>query len=194
MQIRWTWLTVVAALLTACAGVPASVAPSASPSAPATSTPLASEAAAPELVGEWVGIHDCQRIVDALREAGFDEAVVLENVLGNMLVPDASAPDDLADPADPCRDAVPREHSHFFTAAGAFGSRDFDGNQVDDGTFEIVDEDTVSISGTDFGFTINGDTLLLEPIVPDGCLTFECQWSIMVAMAGEPMTRSSPGY
>jgi hypothetical protein len=151
------------------------------------------------LVGEWVGIHDCQAIVDALRAAGFDESVVLETVVGNGLVPDANTPEDLADPADPCRDAVLREHSHFFTAEGAFGSRDFDGRQVDEGTYEILDKDTLSISGrgdenrpvtAEFGFKIDADTLTLEALVPDGCLTPDCQWAIMVAMAGQPMKRT----
>lgn len=114
-------------------------------------------------------------------------------------MPDARTPEDLADPADPCRDAVLREHSHFFTAAGDFGSRDFDERQVDDGTYEILDEDTLSISGmwdenravtAEFGFKIDGDTLTLEALVPDECRTIDCQWGIMVAMVGQPMKRT----
>lgn len=186
-------LALVSLLLASCGGTTGtptiSASAAASEAAPSTSA-IASEAALSPLVGEWVGIHDCDRIVEALRTAGFDEAVVLEAVLGNGLVPDATSADDLADPADPCADAVPREHGHFFTASGAFGSTDYDGNQVDDGTYTIVDEDTVSINGTEFGYVVEGDTLTLEAIIPDGCLAFECQWSIMVAMPGQSLERA----
>jgi hypothetical protein len=143
-------------------------------------------------VGEWAGIHDCEWIVDALRSAGFEEAFVLENVVGNALVPGVTSVDDLADSADPCADAVPREHGHFFTADGAFGSTDHNGEQVDDGAYEVVDDDTVSINGTEFGYQISGDTLTLESLAPDGCVTFECGWSIMVAMAGQSLERVGP--
>lgn len=188
MMLRGAGALLMVAILAACGGAGASSATQSATQA----TPTLEPAVATALVGEWVGIHDCEKIVTALREAGFGENVVLENVLGNGLVPDASRPEDLEDPADPCRDAVPREHSHFFTPDGEFGSRDFDGNQVDDGSYRVIDADTVRISTSEFGFTIDGDTLQLTPIVPDGCMTFECQWSIMVAMAGEPLTRSDP--
>jgi hypothetical protein len=185
------------ALLVACAGPnPADVpSPSSSPStAPhlASPAPSASAAAANELVGEWIGVHDCARIVEALREAGFEESFVIEAVVGNALVPEASSADDLADPADPCADAVSREHGHFFTETGAFGSTDHNGQQVDDGTYEVVDHDTVSINGTEFGYEITGDRLTLRSLAPEGCTTFECGWSIMVAMAGEPLERGVP--
>jgi hypothetical protein len=38
----------------------------------------------------------------------------------------------------------PLEHDHFFTADGAFGSHDQNGEEVDSGDFELVDRDTVS--------------------------------------------------
>jgi hypothetical protein len=155
----------------------------------ATRSPRESVFVESPLVGSWVGIHECELIVQALREAGFDETVVLENVVGNGLVPDANSPQDIADPANPCAGAVPREHGHFFTTAGEFGSTDYNDEEVDFGTYEIVDDDTVSINGTEFGYAIEEDTLTLEAIVPAGCLTFECQWSIMVAMAGQPLQR-----
>jgi hypothetical protein len=94
---------------------------------------------------------------------------------------------------------VPREHGHSFTETGEFGSTDFDGEQVDDGTFTIVDDDTIVIGpnfsesnspATELGYSIDGDMLTLEPIVPEGCVEFVCLWSIMVAMAGEPLTRA----
>jgi hypothetical protein len=44
--------------------------------------------------------------------------------------------------AVPRAPTVARTHSHSFTAGGRFGSRDWNGNQVDDGTYEIVDDHT----------------------------------------------------
>jgi pimeloyl-ACP methyl ester carboxylesterase len=193
-----TVLISIILLLAACGGS----APTRSESAAASEPERSTSASAPTsidspIVGEWIGTHDCERIVEALGAAGFDEATILEVVVGERLVPDAESPEDLADPTAPCADAVPREHGHFFTNASAFGSTDFDGEQVDDGTFTVVDDDTLVISpnftetdapATEFGYTIDGDTLTLEPIVPDGCVEFVCLWSIMVAMAGEPLT------
>jgi hypothetical protein len=180
-------LAAIWVVVTACAA-PAAI-ESASTST-AVTPPSASSTATEPLVGEWIGVHECDRIVEALRIAGFDESVVIDAVVGNALVPDATSVDDLADPANPCADAVPREHGHFFTASGVFGSTDHNGEQVDDGTYDVVDGDTLSINGTEFGYAIDGDSLTLQPIVADGCVTFECGWSIMVAMAGEPLERS----
>ena len=42
--------------------------------------------------------------------------------------------------------AVPLRHSHFFTEDGQFGSRDDAGDQVDDGTYRAVDDNTIVIS------------------------------------------------
>lgn len=197
MQNRMTAAATLAMLVTACAGPGQADPPPPSTSIAAESASTqpslpASAVATSELVGHWIGVHDCERIVEALREAGFDEAVVLENVVGNALVPGTTSVEDLADAADPCADAVAREHGHFFTADGTFGSTDHTGQQVDVGTYEIVDKDTVSINGTEFGFAITGDALTLESLAPVGCVTFECGWSIMVAMAGEPLARGEP--
>jgi hypothetical protein len=136
-----------------------------------------------------VGTHDCSKIVEALRTAGFEESVVLDAVMGNELVPDATSPEDLTDLTNPCDDAVPREHSHYFTADGAFASRDFRGQQVDDDAYTITEPGTVVIGQSTFHYSIDGDTLMLEPIVPAGCVTDDCGWSIMVGMAGTPLER-----
>ena len=196
MRNHRTYLAAIALLVVSCASPNQADESAAPPSTAAMSTQPGASAhggTSSELVGEWTGMHDCDRIVQAFRAAGFEEAIVLENVVGNALVPEVTSVDGLADPADPCADAVPREHGHFFTADGAFGSTDHNGQQVDDGTYEVVDEDTVRINGTEFGYEISDDTLTLVSLAPDGCVTFECGWSIMVAMAGEPLERTSDG-
>ena len=182
----------VAALLVA-AGCTACGAGSTSPSAVvATPSPQTSPSAAPSLidsplVGEWVGVYDCEALADALASAGQGE-VVAEIITGSGLVPGASSPDDLADPSNPCQDVIAVEHGHFFTADGRFGSRDAEGNQVDDGTYEIVDDDTVLINGTEFGYEVAGDELTLESDT-ESCVDDECIYSVMVAMGGHPLQR-----
>lgn len=186
MATRWGWVLVIGLLGASC-GDDDDPDTSAEES---TTTAVSEDTTGATLVGSWVGVHDCDAIVEALREAGVEETVVVENVVGNGLVPGAATVADLADPSNPCADAIPREHGHFFTADGRFGSTDFNGDQVDDGTYEIVDDDTLSINGTEFSFSVEGDELTLQPPpVSSDCSDFECQWSIMVAMPGQTLTR-----
>lgn len=93
---------------------------------------------------------------------------------------------------------MPREHSQFFTADGQFGSRDFNGQQVDDGPYKIIDGRTVEIGseGTRFHYRISGNTLRLDPVempdcAPQGC--FEAVWSVMMPFPGKTWTRVSYG-
>ena len=67
---------------------------------------------------------------------------------------------DLKDPTKPCDGAVERQHSHFFTADGAFGSKDFDGQQVDDGTYTLEGNDGIVINGKRFTYEVQGDELV----------------------------------
>jgi hypothetical protein len=170
---------------------PASSAPA---SAPAAGSPAGSvEVSA--IVGEWVGVHDCARIVAMMHEAGLDE-FALEQVWGNGLIPGVTAEAGIKDASKPCEGAVQRKHSHFFTADGRFGSKDFDGNQVDDGTY-TVDGDLLTINDGRFRFSIDGDKLTLEPEPVDtsGCTTKDCKftaaWVLMVAMPGSTWTRGT---
>ena len=97
-----------------------------------------------------------------LDDAGLDEFVA-ESVYGNGLVPGASSEADLKDPSQPCLGAVRRAHSHFFTATGEFGSRDFNGQRVDDGHYVIQESSTeIAMNGTPFGFYVDGDELTLH--------------------------------
>ena len=127
------------------------------PAATATAAASTVSTAPADLVGEWERETRCDEIVAALQAAGLENRIV-EVAAG--FVPGATGPDAVEDPADPCRDAVPLRHSHFFTADGQFGSRDQDGNQVDDGTYRIVDEGTFVVSkefpDVTFHYTIDG--------------------------------------
>ena len=173
---------------------------SASPQPSTTQAPTATTSEAsppPAIVGEWVGVHDCNRIVTMLKDAGLDDDYIAEQVNGNGLVPGVDAESDTLDPSSPCAEAVPRAHSHFFTADGFFGSKDFTGEQVDDGGWRLEGDDVLVINGTPFRYRIDGDELTLEPpeIDMSNCGVPDCEflatWVRMVAMPGTTWTRGT---
>jgi hypothetical protein len=144
------------------------------------------------LVGTWERVTRCQEAVSALTQAGLDNWV-LETVAGNGFIPGVTDPDQITEPADPCMGAVPRVHSHFFTQDGRFGSLDWNGEQVDDGTYEIVDNHTFVISKefpeeVTFNYTVRGDdSLTFEAAMIPDCAPdcFEAGWSVVVAYPGK---------
>ena len=145
-----------------------------------------SATAASALVGEWERETRCEEIVPALQAAELDAWVV-------DFAAAFSPNGEVGDPEDPCADATPLRHSHFFTDDGLFGSRDENGNEVDDGTYR-VEGDTIVISkefpDVTFRFEINGDELTLDPVIPDcGPECFESAWSVSVAYPGNSWTR-----
>jgi hypothetical protein len=121
-----------------------------------------SEPVAP-IVGRWQQLHTCQELVDALNALGL--GAVAPGVVGDYF-PDQTF-DELAAKDDLCSGAKPQQHSHFFTADGLFGSLDQYGNQVDDGTYVIVDSNTFQIGDATFDYSIQGGTLQLTPVITD---------------------------
>jgi hypothetical protein len=143
----------------------------------------------------------CQDYVRALRAAGFEEAA-LESAVGNGFIPGVATVEELADPAHPCRGAIPRQHSHFFTSDGLFGSLDWNSNQVDEGTYEVVDDHTFVIPygfeegppiEVTFHYRIHGNTIAFDPVMPSDCSTSPCReaaaWSVAVALPGKNWRR-----
>jgi hypothetical protein len=112
-------------------------------SAPATSSPSRSPSTQdpPAIVGEWHRLQSCSELEQVMTSAGLDQAL-LESIAGDGWIPGVTSVDQIADPTDPCEGAIAREHSHFFTADGRFGSRDANGQQVDDGHYELIGDDT----------------------------------------------------
>jgi len=197
-------VAVIAVIAAACSGSAASSPPSSAPSI-AVSKPSAAPSAAPistgsapagsnaAIVGEWVGVHDCEHIVAMLKAAKQDE-FVLSELAGSGLLPGVDTPSQIKDPAHPCVGAVQQRHSHFFTKDGQFGSKDFHASQVDDGTWKI-EGDKLVINDQPFGFAISGDQLTLTPpkIDTSKCTDKACRfmaaWVLMVAMPGQTWTR-----
>jgi hypothetical protein len=140
------------------------------------------------LIGTWTRPTTCQELVAALEDAGLGD-LAPETVAGNGLVP--GTPKQLAAKDDLCEGAVPREHSHFFTPLGIFGSLDWNLRQVDDGTYELVDERTFTIGDATFHFRVNGDKIRFVPVLPDDCAQVDyCSWMIAVAFPGHSWTRT----
>jgi hypothetical protein len=98
--------------------------------------------APPPLVGRWEQTHHCDDLVQAFDDVGLE----------------AIAPS--------CKGKHPQLHFHFFTASGQFGSLDKNEQQVDDGTYEIIDAHTFQIGESTFQYDVTGgDTLTLEPVI-----------------------------
>jgi hypothetical protein len=133
--------------------------------------------------------------VQALTEAGLGRYAA-EHVAGEGWVPGVSDPSELKDPKHPCRGAVPLKHSHFFTANGEFGSKDAQGDTVDDGRFELADERTVIVTKefgeVTFHFVADDEKLVLTPVLPkcakDGC--FAAQWAVGMSYPGLEWSRT----
>lgn len=149
------------------------------------------------IVGDWERLMTCEERVSALEKAGLGQFAG-EHVAGNEMIPGISFDEpELVDPENPCKGAVPRKHGHFFTSEGLFGSTDHKDRQVDDGTFELVDDRTVVITNPDasvtFDFRIEDGRLFLDPVIPScvktGC--WEAQWAVAVASPGRPWRRST---
>ena len=162
-----------------------------STAAPATTEPSTGSA----IVGEWVGVHECARIVTMLTDAGLEEFLG-DAVYGNELIPGVDpSTTTLKDPSKPCDGAVERQHSHFFTADGAFGSKDFNGQTVDGGTYSLEDDGAIVINSMQFQYQVDGDTLTLQPdpvdisACTDKMCRFYAAWVLMVAMPGTTWTR-----
>jgi hypothetical protein len=161
--------------------------------APADTQPSSTGDDVPGLVGEWSRTTTCQQRADALEAAGLGRFAA-EHAAGDGFVPGVTSVDQLEDAKHPCKDAVPQVHSHFFTADGQFGSRDAQGNQVDDGAYQLEGDDALAIGSVTFHYAISSDgtTLMLDPVLPacakKGC--WEAQWAVAVAYPGLPWERT----
>jgi hypothetical protein len=190
---RFGRLRLVGALMGLTMVTMGAVGPMASATPTSAAATAASTAPANPLVGTWQRVHKCNEVVQILRKAGFGQQIILEQIVDQAFLEGVTSPDQIADPRHPCRGAVPRKHYHFFTADGQFGSLDFNGQQVDEGTYRIIDDRTVEI-GLLFHYRISGNNLRLEVVempdcAPQGC--FEAVWAVMMPFPGKKWTRVS---
>jgi hypothetical protein len=110
---------------------------------------------------------------------------LLESIAGDGWIRGVTKVSQIKDHAHPCAGSVARKHSHFFTADGQFGSRDANGQQVDDGKYRLIG-DAFVIDGVTFHYTIrNNDALSITPETPDCAPScFKAGWSMAVAYPG----------
>jgi hypothetical protein len=173
-----------------------SAASSAPPVATASPAPSVSASPRPALVGQWELDRTCQAIVAALTKAGHPELIragVGELVKGNI---NGEVPSDW-DPKQPCATALPpTPHSHTFWPNGMFNSYDENGNQVDEGPWALVDDQTFTIGESTFKYAKVGDALTFEPVVPADC-SGQCRealgWMYSVSFPGSAWHRVTSG-
>jgi hypothetical protein len=127
-------------------------------------------------------------------EGGDSSCVTTTFVAGNGFIPGVGVEDpEQIDPEEPCKGAVPRIHSHFFTEDGEFGSRDWNGEDVDDGRYRVNGDKLViskEFPDVTLEFRIEDRTIMFDPLdIEAGCTTFRCGWSIAVAYPGKSWKR-----
>ena len=151
----------------------------ADPEIPTTTTEVATETTSADgttpLIGSWHRAQTCEEMLAVFEEAGLAETHVgwlQGNFFGGEPGPTSG---------DPCAGARgPLEHDHFFTTANVFGSHDENGEEVDHGDFEVVDEDTVGFPShaDEFGYegdlavdyTVDGEVVTFEVSLPEDCV------------------------
>jgi hypothetical protein len=125
-----------------------------------------SEASANPLMGEWVRVNSCEAFVRAFTEAGLldlaPEWLVATGYFRRV---------DQIERGDPCAGAIEDANSYFFEESGRFGSLDQDVVLVDDGTYRIVDGDTIAFDGP----LSHQDVLADYRIGEDGRLSFDVE-------------------
>jgi hypothetical protein len=132
-----------------------------------------SESAVSAFVGRWERVVTCQELVEELDKAGLGPLTASVWLGQTSKTGESSYAPGSPTPtlSHPCTGAINRQHSHFFTQGGQFGSLDWNGGQVDDGTYHIIDDHTVFIApsgetGVTFHYAIqSGETLRLSPVL-----------------------------
>jgi hypothetical protein len=142
------------------------------------------------VLGTWTAVTTCSAQYNALMTFPGLRNYAKEMVVGNGFIPGVHQVSQLKDSAHPCLGAVPRKHSHFFTKSGAFGSRDWTGEQVDDGRYTLKGANQMVIHkefpSVTFTYAVTGKTIKFTPLIAKTCSTFRCAWSLSMAIAGTP--------
>jgi hypothetical protein len=153
------------------------------------------------LIGQWQRVTTCKELVDDLKRAGLGATVAQAWVGQTSSTGESSFKPGSPKPtrAHPCRGAIARKHSHFFTASRNFGSLDWRGGQVDDGSYRIVNRTTVNINDVLFHFAVKNDrTLSLAPVLTRAMIRKAVAqpagftpafWAVTVAYAGHAWKR-----
>jgi hypothetical protein len=155
------------------------------------------------LVGRWERVTTCHELVGNLKKAGLALLAPYAWMGQTSSTGESSFAAGSPEPTigHPCTGAVARTHSHFFDESGQFGSLDWLGGRVDDGSYRIIDDHTVSINQVAFHYRIArkyGNTLTLSPVLTKAMVRQAranpaefslAGWAVSVAYAGYSWTR-----
>jgi hypothetical protein len=170
----------------------------------AASASAVTATAASPLVGRWERVVTCQELVAELRKAGLGVTAPYAWLGQTSSTGESSFLHRSPKPtkAHPCTGAIPRHHSHFFSASGRFGSLDWKGGQVDDGSYQILNSNTFRIGspGVKFHFRmLHGNMLMLSPVLTSAMVRqavahpkkfSSAFWAVSVAYAAHTWKRS----
>ncbi len=152
-------------------------------------------------VGRWQRVVTCPELVSDLKKAGLGALAPYAwqgqtSASGKSSFKPGSPKPTMS---HPCTGAIARLHSHFFNQQGRFGSLDWEGGQVDDGTYRIIDSRTFRIGPTRFHYRIvNGKTLMLTPVLTKAMVRqavahrkkfSAAGWAVSVAYVGHTWKR-----
>jgi hypothetical protein len=172
------------------------------PSPSSTVAPSSPSSPVALIVGRWrqpADVHTCENFVRGMDEEGLLAAV-------------QSSPPYV--PGDSWQQVAERfckgsledwnvVHEHFFDAEGVFGSLNQDEQQVDDGTYTILDTHTFKIGRSKFRYTVRGNTLKMDPVITaakrEGALAkpgkfTDAVWMVSVAVPGTSWNRVDCGF
>ena len=128
------------------------------------------DAATSPILGTWTRVTSCEAFIEALEDAGLEDHI--DEWVVNFWHDD---PDAVPSP-DPCA-GEPNEvaFSHFFLADGQRGALDETGEQVDDGTYTLIDDHTLSLQDFRVTFVIEGDTMHFTAVIPPEPCDEDCR-------------------
>jgi hypothetical protein len=153
------------------------------------------------IVGRWERVLSCRELTSELTKSGLEPLTPYAWLGQTSSTGQSSFAPGSPQPTKghPCAGALPRKHSHFFDATGQFGSLDWLGGQVDDGTYALVGDSTLRIGQVAFHYrVVNDDTLLLSPVLTKAMIRealahpkqfTDAGWAVSVAYAGHPWKR-----
>jgi hypothetical protein len=165
----------------------------------ATSAPSPTAALPQDIIGTWTRTQSCKEELAAFEATGLAKAAGFEWVTANWVPGASPRSSGFCDGAIP-----PTTHSHFFTKDGGFGSRDANGEQVDDGDYAVSSPGVLDFTShaSDFGYTgqivvrytITGGQATFDVQVPSGCASdATCAdaygWALSAFFKGAPWTR-----
>lgn len=177
------------------------------PSTKPTSSPKTS--AVSPLVGQWQINQTCAGMVRALTRAHRLDLIRYQ-LSGFVDGWKDGAPPPGWTPRRPCAHATPPQAlTHTFWVDGSFTSSDENGEQVHEGTYQLIDDHTFRFSPlVTMNYQLSGYTLTMNPVVPENCTEerivgvehgrdVSCledfAWAFSVAWPGAQWTRVTPG-